>query len=225
MRVGLISPIKYLSEFPSKLNLCYASLLSRKTYLDFFSSTEGVLILDDSPELPRKPNLERLKRASSLLGPDYVLLPSIDYSSTKTIKLATHFLRTVKVEKPIGVLQGFNLDSLQECYKALKDSCELVALPSPLETIAKREEIARDLGIKEKVLWVEVYKDPYEEVPPQKSVGICTSFPLRVAQVNKRLSEHAERPRNPTVLDFYTEDLVLELAKENAKLYIEAVQG
>lgn len=225
MRVGIISPVKYLDQFSSKLHLCYASLLRRKEYLDFYSNTEGLLILEDSPILPRRPNIERLKAGVKLLEPDYVVLPSIDYSAIKTVKLAKYFLRRAKVEKPVGVVQGYDIDSLQACYNFLKDNCELIALPSPLETIAKRAEIARDLGLGEKVVWLEVYSNPYEEVPAKESVGICTSFPLRLAQVNKRLSEFAQRPGNPVLLDFGRDDLLLELASENVRAYIGVVQG
>lgn len=225
MRVGIISPVKYLGKFSSKLHLCYASLLHKKEYLDFYNSIDGLRILEDSPELPREPNVEKLKTGIKLLEPDYVVLPSIDYSAVKTIKLAKYFLRRLSTDNIIGVVQGYDLDSLQVCYNFLKDNCSLVALPSPLETIARRSEIARDLGLNEKVIWLEVYKDPYEEVPPKDSIGICTSFPLRMAQVNKRLSEFTEKPSNPLLLDFDKEDLVLELASENVRAYIGAVQG
>lgn len=225
MRVGIVSPVKYLSRFSSKLHLCYASLLSKKEYLDYYSDVDGLLILEDSPELPRKPDFDRLKAGIEVLGPDCVILPSIDFSATKTIKLVTYFLRKVSVSKPIGVIQGYDLDSMQTCYNFLKECCELVALPSPLEIIAKRSEIARDLKLKERVIWLEVYKNPYEEVPAKESVGICTSFPLRMAQVNKRLSEYTERPSNPVLLNFDKDDLVLELASENVRAYIGVVQG
>jgi hypothetical protein len=225
MRIGVISPVRYLSRFPSKLNLCYASLLNRRVYLDFYSSVESLVILEDSPILPRRPNLARLEAGVKALEPDYVILPSIDYSATKTIELVKFFLRRVSIKTPIGVVQGYDIDSLQTCYNFLKDTCEIIALASPLETIAKRAEIARDLGLKEKVIWLEVYKNPYEEKPSKESIGICTSFPLRLAQVNKRLYEFKQSPGNPTLLNFDEDNLILELARENVKLYIEEVQG
>jgi len=225
MRVGIISPIQYLSKFTSKLNLCYASLLNRRVYLDFFSNIDGLVILEDSPILPRRPNLARLEAGVKVLDPDCVILPSIDYSATKTIELVKSFLKRVSIKRLIGVVQGYDIDSLQTCYNFLKEECELIALASPLETIAKRAEIARDLGLKEKVLWLEVYKNPYEEVPAKESIGICTSYPIRLAQVNKRLGEFRQKPGNPTLLNFDKDDLLLELARENVRLYIEEVQG
>ena len=224
MNVGIISPIKYLNKFESKLALCFASFLGIKVYLDYFSNSNEVTILDDSPILPRQPNPERLRQAIKLLGPDYVIMPSIDFSATKTIGFVSYFLKTTSVENPIGVLQGYDIDSLAECYKFLSNCCEVIALPSPLEKIARRDEIARDLKIKEKLLWLEVYTNPYEEVPIGKSLGICTSFPFRVAQVNKRLSEFSTKPVNPKVLDFQNKDIVEELARENVREYLEAVQ-
>jgi hypothetical protein len=225
MRVGIISPVKYLNMFPSKLNLCYASLLSKKGYLDFCHNTDGMLILEDSPQLPRKPSMDRLEAAAKELKPAYVVLPSLDYSTPKTIELVKYFLSKTKIKKPVGVIQGYDIDSLQTCYNFLKDKCEMFALASPLETIAKRAEIARDLGLKSNVIWLEVYKNPYEEIPTKESVGICTSFPLRLAQVHKRLGEFSLKPSTPTLLDFEKTDLIEELASENVKLYIGAVQG
>jgi len=225
MNVGIIRPIKYLDKFKSRLELCYASLLSNKVYLDYYSNSSEVLILDDSPALPRKPNLEKLKKFAQLLEPHYVIMPSIDFSADKTISYVTYFLKMFSVERPVGVLQGYDIESLGKCYKFLSDCCDMIALPSPLEKIAKRGEIARDLKIKEKILWLEVYRNPYEEVPIEKSVGICTSFPFRVAQVNKRVGEYAIRPVNPVVLNFNVDDLVDELIDNNVREYIEAVQG
>jgi len=225
MRVGVISPVRYLSRFPSKLNLCYASLLNRRIYLDFYSKVDGLVILEDSPILPRRPNLARLEAGIKALDPDYAILPSIDYSATKTIELVKSFLKRVRIKKSIGVVQGYDIDSLQTCYNFLKDNCEVIALASPLETIAKRAEIVRDLGLRDKVLWLEVYKNPYEEIPAKESIGICTSFPIRLAQVNKRLGEFNQKPGNPTLLNFDEGDLILELARENVRLYIEEVQG
>ena len=225
MRVGVISPVKYLAKFSSKLHLCYASLLNRREYLNYYTSVDGVRILEDSPNLPRRPNIERLKEGMKLVKPNYVVLPSIDFSAKKTIELVKYFLSKVKTSQSIGVIQGYDIDSLQTCYNFLKDNCELVALPSPLETIAKRAEIARDLGLGKKVIWLEVYSNPYEEIPAKESMGICTSFPLRLAQVNKRLSEFAQRPGNPVLLDFGKDDLVEELASENVREYIGVVQG
>lgn len=223
MQVGIISPIKYLHLCTTNLHLCYASfLLSDKTYLRFYRSREGVVILDYSPRLPRKSNLEELLEGVELVKPSMVVIPSIDYSSDKTISLARSFLRQSKFKRLIGTVQGLDLDSLRECYQFLRNYCSVIGLPSPLETIARRDEIIRDLGVKEKVLYLEVYRNPYEEIPPVDSVGICTSFPVRLAIDYRKLSEFSP---TPPPLDFDRKDIVEELARANIKEYLEVVKN
>lgn len=224
MNVGIISPVKYLSSCNKDFCLCYASLLWSEPYREYYLEFDGAMLLADSHVLPRRPALDRLREGVKLLKPHYVILPSMDYSADKTITLTGSFLRSTKVRNPIGVLQGYDLDSMLACYTFLKECCDLIALPSPLETVAKREEIARDLKITEQLLWLEVYKDPFEEKPPRDSLGICTSFPFRVAQVNKRLGEYAERPSTPVILDFFSTTIVDELAMENLELYLETLR-
>lgn len=224
MKVGVISPIKYLNEFKTDILLCYSTLLVNRKYLEFIKNYSSLVILEYSPTLPRYINLSELENSLKLYNFQYVIMPSIDFSEQKTLALAKVFLKEFKVKYPIGVIQGSSLDDMLSCYKFLRNHCEIIALPSPLEKIARRQEIARDLGIKEKLLWLEVFSDPYEEVPTDNAMGICSSFPWRVTQVNKKLGEFKLPPSTPLVLDFYREDLVEKLARENVSKYMEAVR-
>jgi len=221
MQVGIIVPIKYLNLSTTKLHLCYTTLLSNKTYLNFYKDREGTVILDYSPGLPRRPDLDKLLVSIKLIKPSLVVLPSIDYSSNRTISLAGDFIRLSKFKKLIGVVQGLDLDTLNECYSFLRNHCGIIGLPSPLETIARRDEIIRDLGIKEKILYLEVYSNPYEEIPPPNSFGICTSFPARLAADLRKLTEYTPTPSS---LDFYKDSLVEKLVKANIEGYLDVVK-
>ncbi|GAG42034.1 unnamed protein product, partial [marine sediment metagenome] len=135
MKVGIVSPVKYLDKCSREFCLCYASLLWSKPYREYFLELDGVVILADSHVLPRRPALDRLREGVKLLHPNYVILPSMDYSVDKTTRLVRAFLRSVKIRNPIGVLQGYDLESMLACYNFLKGVCDLIALPSPLETV------------------------------------------------------------------------------------------
>jgi len=220
MHVGIITPIKYLHLNQSNLYLCYASLLGNKDYLTYHTRGKEV-ILDTSPILPRRVNLDLLLEGINLVKPAIVVLPSIDYSCDRTIATVKSFIGLSKFRNFIGVVQGLDLDSLNECYKFLRNYCSVIALPSPLETIARRDEIARDLHIKEKLLYIEVYSNPYEELPPSNAFGICTSYPVRLAANLRKLSEYSP---TPPPLDFNKGDLIRELAEENIEEYLEVAK-
>lgn len=221
MRVGIIAPIKYQNLNPSDLFVCYASLLTNRAYRDFFTGREGTIILDYSASLPREHDLDRMIWGIKLIRPSLVVLPSVDYSYARTNYLVEVFLYGRKFKQElIGVLQGVDLESLNKCYSLLRDNCSIIGLPSPLETIARREEIIRDLGVKEKVIYLEVHSNPYEEVPPSTSLGICTSYPVRLAADLRRLSEFSP---TPPPLNFYKENLVVELIEKNIREYVEEI--
>ena len=222
MEVGIVTPIKYLDLNLSNLPLCYASLLGNENYLNFYRSRVGEVILDTSPVLPRRIDLDLLLRGIHLVKPKLVILPSIDYSCDRTIVAVQDFLRLGKVGYYVGVVQGLDLGSLRKCYKFLKKHCSIIGLPSPLETVARRDEIARDLHIKERLLYIEVYGDPYKEVPPASSLGICTSYPIRLAASLRKLSEYSP---TPPPLDFDKEDLIEGLVEGNIKEYLEVVRS
>lgn len=221
MQVGIITPIRYQHLNNSQLHVCYSNFLGSKLYREFYSEVDGLVILDYSPRLPRRPNLEEYVKRSKKIHHSLLVLPSVDYSATRTIELVKEFLPQVNSTKLIGVVQGFDLESLAKCYTFLRENCDVIGLPSPLETIARRDEIARDLGIKEKTIYLEVYSNPYEELPPANSIGICTSFPIRLAADLRRLSEY-----NPTPppLNFNKSDLIEELAQANVDEYLEVVR-
>lgn len=222
MQVGLVAPIRYLHLCSTGFYLCYADLLSNKAYLEFYKRKEGTIVLDFSPKLPRRANLDVLLEGVKLIKPTMVVLPSIDYSSSKTVSLAREFLGRSKFKQLIGVVQGLNLDTLNECYQFLRNYCSTIGLTSPLETIARRDEIIRDLRVKERVLYIEVYSNPYEEVPPVNSVGICTSFPVRLAADYRKLSEFSP---TPPPLDFNKEEIVEELAVANIEEYLGVIDA
>jgi len=221
MKIGIVKPFKYLNSYKTDLQVCYATFLPyHPLYLDFYREKEDV-ILDSSPRLPRRPLLGELLLGVKLVKPALVVLPSIDYSWERTVSLVKEFLARGKpTQELVGVVQGVDLDSLNKCYSFLKGKCSVIGLPSPLETIARREEIARDLGVKEEILYIEVYTNPYEEVPPPGTMGMYTSFPVRLAAALRKLEEFSP---TPPPLDFFKENLVEELASKNIEEYRKVI--
>jgi len=223
MKVGIIAPINYL-EFSTSPYLVYAKFITNNKYLNYYRSKLGTatILLDTSPVLPRENNLEVLSGAIKLLNPNKVILPSKDYSYKNTVNLVQQFCRQSRrlSEELIGVLQGLDLESLLKCYTFLREVCGTIGLPSVLEKIARRDEIVRDLGIKGPTLYIEVFTNPYEEIPPKNSLGICTSYPIRLAQDLRELDEYKNTPPS---LDFHSPrgKLVKELVEGNIKEYLE----
>lgn len=223
MRISVITPVKYQELNPSNLYVCYASHLADKLYRSFFTNKEGTIILDYGPKLPRRFDLHEMYSSIELIKPSIIVLPSVDYSYPRTNDLVEVFLRRKRFkQKLIGVVQGLDLYTLNKSYSFLRDKCNIIGLPSPLETVARREEIIRDLGIKEKTIYIEVHANPYEEIPPTDSMGIYTSYPVRLAANLRTLSEYEP---TPPPLDFFRENLVEELVERNIEDYVEAVSN
>jgi len=230
MKVAVISPIHYLSKYcTTGFQYCYSNLiLENKTYCNFYKSRVGkdTVILDSNPILPRStysPDL--LYKAAKKLNPTAVVLTSSDFDTTKTILWAHDFLSKYKKKlgtKFIGVLQGVDETSLKRCYLDLKDLCDIVALPEVNEGVGGRDWILHNLGIKEPIIYVGVFTDPYKELPMKAALGICTSFPLRLAYDFRKLNEFIPAPKP---LNFkIRKEPVPGLALQNLRRYIELCQ-
>jgi hypothetical protein len=222
MDVGIIAPISHLELCNTNLNLAYAVFIRDTDYFKFYLGKPNV-VLDYSPELPRVVTDSKYALISGLkyLHPKYVVLPSIDYAWEKTLLLAKEVSEQVG-DKGIGTLQGADLEGLYKCYKGLKQICSIIALPSSLELISSRSSIISELGIKEQVLYLEVYRSMQNEQPPENSLGICTSYPIRLAQDGRNLTHCSLVPR---LLNFRLpkEQLDEELAKSNIQEYMNLV--
>lgn len=228
MKIGIIAPINYLNLCITDLHLCYAGITHYPRYLNYYKqkSKSEVVILDSAPDLPRKyfPS-ETLFEVAKYILPAVVILPSVDYSWDRTVGISQSFYRKYQKKlksKLVGILQGVDLASLSRCYSGLKEISDIIGLPSPLEKIARRDEIIRDLGITETTLYLEVYSNPFEEIPMGNTIGICTSFPVRLAQDLRELDEFIP---TPPPLDFNLQEgkLLEELAIRNVKEYLEVV--
>jgi len=230
MKVAVISPIHYLSKYcTTSFQYCYSNLiLESKTYCNFYKSRVGkdTVILDSSPILPRSTyNPDLLYRAAKKLHPTAIVLPSSDFDTTKTILWAHDFLSKYKKKlgtKFVGVLQGVNKASLKRCYLDFKGLCDIVALPEVNEGVGGRDWVLYNLDIKEPVIYLGVFTDPYKEVPLKAILGICTSFPLRLAYDFRRLDEFIPAPKP---LDFrMRKEPVPGLALTNLRRYLELCQ-
>jgi len=231
--ISIILPTSLLSYCENPFYVCYAEVAARdKTYLAFFKERRlkgSSVVLDYSPRLPRaRVDFEVLVDIHRKLNPTSLVLPGVDYSDKKTIEWAQAFVRKYgKLVQShwIGLLEGLDLESLDRCRKALISLTDVLGLPCSLEKIARREEIIRDLGITEPTLYLEVLGDPVAETPTgQSSLGICTSYPVRLAVDFRTFREH--KPTPPS-LDFGVSKVALDLGlvRSNIEEYLEAVNA
>ena len=222
MRVLVIVPKKFLQKSEPGPYYCYSYFLDDPEYLHFFQERGSNTILDFSPALPRRVSEDSLIYGTKLVKPKLVVLPSIDYSCEKTVTVASRLIRRIPKSNLVGVIQGYDIESMRVCYQFLRNYCEVIGLPSTAEKIAKRDEIARDLDIKEKLIYIEVFYNPYEEVPPARSFGICTSYPARLAQDLRKLEEFKPTPRRLN-FDVSKDAMIEPLLDWNIERYREAV--
>jgi hypothetical protein len=232
MKVSIICPTSLLSIYKNPFHLCYGDIVLRDPkYLGFFASqrTLGkIVILDSSPNLPRtQVDTEALWKAYKLVGPTSVVLPGIDYNWKGTLKLTQAFVKEygkgIKAAL-IGLLEGHDLESLRQCYRGLSELCGVIGLPCSLEKIARRDEIVRDLGISLPTVYLEILGNPLTEIPSKTTVGLCTSFPVRLA-VESRLLEECIPVPLPLNFSLPSEKIDLELVNENIRKYQEIVNA
>ena len=227
MRASVILPTSLLGKVDNPFHICYGeTALLNEVYCNYFKAQKGIraIILDWSYLWPRrKPDLLQLEESIIKVAADSVILPSISYSWKATVDVAQTFTKICKPKvKFIGTLEGYSLDTLRLCYREIRKLSNLICLPSTLEKVARREEIIRDLRIKESVLYLEVLKDPFEEMPPKDSIGICTSLPIRLAADYRRLEEF--KPYAPPIDFVGGKPIDEELAIANSLSYKEAVK-
>jgi hypothetical protein len=230
-KVAITLPEAFIHLSTKDMAVCYSSVLRHSSkYYDFFKGYSGIIILDTSPSFIRECNWKTLEWARDKIAVDYLLLPSIDYSAKKTIEIVDRYLEkwsdgevSEESNPYVGVLQGVSLSSLQECYNYLKKKVTTIALPSGLEKISRREEIVRDLKIDQLSLYLDIYKNPYEEVPPLSSLGIVTSWPLRLASVLRPMTDYYPTPPSVDLFSRY-ENLSEKIIEDNIKDYLDIVK-
>ena len=224
MVVSIITPIEYPEFGTRTVRFCYSEFLDNENYREYHKlrSSKTALILDYSPTLPRiTTSFEDHLRGIEVVNPSVVILPSVDFSYERTIKWSKYFSsRIVTKVKKAGVLQGYDLDTLDICYRELKQFSDLICLPSPLEKLGRREEIVRDLNITTPYFYLEVFENPYEEIPPPSATGIFTSYPIRLAADLREIDEYEG---TPPALDYRIKRgrLMEDLVMRNIKDYMD----
>lgn len=230
MKVGIVTSLPCFDYNMGEIQVCYSTLLDNRDYKRGCQLSKKYLIMDSSPILPIRNQMvdsyiTSLSRGLEELRVDAVICPGVSFSSKETVRHTRYFINSSrKLPTTIMQLQGYDLASLRECYKELVGITDIVGLPSTLEKIAKREEIVRDLGIEKPILYMEVYSNPYEELPPKSSFGVYTSFPVRLAYDLRILEEYRPTPPVLPLLDT-KKTLVEDLVKENIESYISLVKG
>lgn len=231
MRVGFFAPINYNNLCCTSTAPCYAKyILENPNYLAYYKlkKTKGATIyLDTAPMLPRQTNLQCLLSAAQQIRPHYIILPSKDYDYKRTVGLALTFIQMlmeINVKSQcVGVLQGIDINSINECYKAIGGKVSTIGLPSVLETVDSRSEIIRKLGITEPIVYIEIHANPIKETYSGKGTVMLTSFPIRLALSARNLSEYAPTPK-PLNYELPKGESLMGLAGENIKAYLEEVR-
>lgn len=185
---------------------------SSKSYLNYHRKRKdegATVILDQSPELPRKPVSDALLvEMIGRLDPDYVVLPNADFSASRTINRSLRFLdnyRRLHGTQYIGMLQGTTIIELDQCYQHLRPLVAAIGLPSSTEKVMPREEIIEALDIAEPTVFFEIHKDPMEEIPESDNVfAFVTSWPVRLGVEMRTLDEYEPTPKP---LDFDLDNL------------------
>ena len=199
------------------LQLCYASVAQDSApYLMFHrrASDQGdLVILDHSPTVPRKPvSPDLLVEMVGRITPSIVVLPNMDFTPERTVSMSERFIsdhQELNGEvQLLGVVQGYDMKSLRWCYNELSGMCDLVGLPASNEKIAPRSEVIDRIGITEPVVYLEVYRDPTEELPQNTNVvGTATSWPARLGCDIRTLDDVLP---TPPPMDFHIDSLTLE---------------
>jgi hypothetical protein len=236
VQLGVIAPTKFLSLYsaPYPLQWCFAQVAySDPTYLEFYkqqSKKGSTVFLDHSTKVPRKPPTfyNTYLSVAYDIQPEYLVLPSVDYSARHTIEAAHDFfiqcsgsIRELGADL-VGVLQGIDLADLQQCYDYLKSKLEvsLFALPECLERIIPRYQIPGKLGMKKEYILLEAYNDVVVEADSirkkKNCMGFVTSFPLRLAYCGRLLNE--AHPTPPAVPFDETKDAPLGYGVRNVNV-------
>jgi hypothetical protein len=187
------------------LQLCYASVAQKEErYLEFYAdrSKKGdMVLLDHSPKVPRAPvSPDLLVEMIGRIGPRAVVLPNMDLTPEKTVSLSEAFVSehaelTEEVEF-IGMLQGYDMESLGWCSSRLAGMCEYLGLPASVEKVEKRHNVIEELGITNKAIYFEVYDDPTAEIPWDHNViGIATSWPARLGIDLRPIDQYRPTPK------------------------------
>jgi len=229
MKVAIVAPVNYLKEYCllTDFQLCYADIYKwQKPYRDFYLDRKNkgdTLILDFSAKMPRKaPNEREYFCALNELMPTYLVLPDVDFSLEKTVRLTKKYLSRIDSSIQLIVnLQGQNTDSVYECYRIVRDYSNVIGLPAALEKVIDRSILIRDFGItEEKCIFLEIYKNPRLELAFLPNVlGVGTSYPVRLGLDLRSLSEHYP---TPPPLDFLSDKNPMpELVLENIYKFLE----
>lgn len=229
MRVAVIAPVKYLHKYcTTGFHLCYASIvLSNKEYQEFYrwkSQSGDTVVLDHTPSVLLKHlKLDDFITAYSLVKPTHIVLPSVNFSGEKTIDaLQEYYMKFRGKCQLIGVLQGYDLLDIRQCYKRMVKLVDVIGLPVSCEKILDRSSIVSSLKIKKTTMHLEVLENPHMETPTSNSLGIATSLPLRLAYELRTLSEWRGTPKQ---LNFnaQSEDLP-DIAETNVKEYLRLIK-
>ncbi len=213
----VIAPIEHLDSFcTGKTQICYATVAEEsEKYRDFYirKSREGkTVILDFSPGLVRRcTSISLLSKSLVDIKPAGVILPDFDFLGKKTLEASLNFMEEVFtysfLRGTVAVLQGKNIEELQDCYEGFRNSkVTTIGLPPSLEKIDSRNNIIKDLGITHPIVLIEVFRNFVEECPVKDSgiVMMWTSLPFRLAYLGKTFDSSYHT--FPPSLDFYNRE-------------------
>ncbi len=204
MNPPIIVPTPLLGQGPeTKVHLCYASIaLVNETYRNYYqhkSSKNEPVILDHSPNIPRKGlDWSTMRPLIEYIQPRAVVLPDWDYNKEKTQLLSLRFLDSLQKGnfkvRSIAPIQGVTSEDLWDCYSVVEGRVDVIGLPCSLEKIQSRNSLVEDFLIKKPVVFMETFDNFIREKPIHPNVDLYwSSFPYRLGLIGRDLS-YANRP-------------------------------
>lgn len=225
MKASIIAPIKFLNKYCiTNFHVCYADLiLSNEQYRNFYISrvrAGHTVILDHSNLIPRVSyGYQEFMGAFKLLKPDYIVLPSKEFNSSKTIGLTILRKSDYKPAQTIGIATGVDIRSLRECFSSVRLHVDVVGFLPSVQMIKEFPSLLEE-NRDTKFIFLGTYRNPLREIPSYPNViGCCSDWPLRLGIDLRKLSEAYPQPPE---LDFnIDEELMPEITEENVELFLE----
>ena len=202
LRVGIIAPIKYLSDYcNTRVQYCIPGLLSDPRYSSFYAQRQrqmDLVILDyRSLELPRAPG-NYIKPSFSI---DIVVSPSYAFKKEKTLEAFKEFYkREIDSNSELaGCVEGSTLEEASDCVRVLEDhKISYLAVPAHMQLVFKGERPKTDLP----VIFLDNRTSPYECKGGLSDI-LVTSLPVRLGLLGRLNSDYLPTPES---LNFFTEE-------------------
>ena len=213
MKVGIISPIDFLSKYCiTDIQYCLPKLLvDSKEYRDFYIGRQkkGNTLILDCRKLTwkREPEDFRvIKEALKIINPSIIITPSYMFNLKGTKEIYKEFKKVFKSDKILRCLEG---TSEEDIKKYPKD--ESIAIPSHMYRYALKKPWGPQTVFIENHLSL-------EELDGMDGI-LVTSLPIKLGLQGRLLSDYLPSP--PSLTFYEEEDKYPEITAKNVEETIE----